>query len=40
MANNTQTVEIENPTTNPITVKLLDANSENLQVDSGTLTLN
>lgn len=40
MTNNTQTVEIENPTTNPITVKLLDANYGNLQVDSGTLTLN
>jgi hypothetical protein len=39
MTNSTQTVEIENPTTNPITVNLLDANYENLQVDSGTITL-
>lgn len=39
MTNSTQTVEIENPATNPITVNLLDANYENLQVDSGTLTL-
>lgn len=39
MTNSTQTVEIENPSTNQITVNLLDANYENLQVDSGTLTL-